>query len=167
MLFNDECKDFIKLIKKHFEYLFKEYKFDVVHSSSARGGEHCLVVLESKDCRIKFYRSQGEVNILFGTLLSPIGWEDVINKYRYWYYASAIINFITKTPVGTANIFSKVHASRTEEEQIKELSEKLYPICEDVIQLFRQDNFGKWLFEYELFEEKQNVVIRKHLERLS
>jgi len=167
MLLNGECRDFIKLIKKHFKYLFKEYKFDVVHSSSARGGEHCLVILESKDCRIKFYSSQGEVNILFGTLSSPIGWEDVINGYRFWYYASAIIDFITRTSVDTAHIFSKVRASKSEEEQLKDLSEKLYPLFEDVIQLFREDNFGKWLFDYESFEEKQNAVIRKHLERLS
>lgn len=167
MLFNDECRDFIKLIKKHFKYLFKEYKFDVVHSSSAKGGEHSLVILESKDCRIKFYSSQGEVNILFGSLSSPIGWEDVINGYRYWYYASAIIDFITKTHVDASKILSQVRASRSEEEQLKDLSEKLYPLCEDVIQLFREDNFGKWLFDYELFDKKQNVVIRKHLERLS
>ncbi len=164
---NIECPDFLELIKRNFGYLFDLYGFETVYSKSAQGGQNCLIVLESKDCRIKFYRSQGEANLLFGTLSAPLGWEDVIDGTRHWYFARGIIDFVQKNPVNAKELLNQTRRSLTEEEQLAELSVKLKPICKQIIQLFKGDNIKQWIKEYEKFEQEQDEEFQRQFQNLS
>jgi len=164
---NVECPDFLELIKQNFGYLFDLYGFEAVYTKSARGGENCLIVLESKDCRIKFYRSQGEANLLFGTSSAPLGWEDVIDDTRHWYFARGIIDFVQKNPVNAKELLNQTRRSLTEEEQLAELSLKLKPICKQIIQLFKGDNTKQWIKEYEKFEQEQDEEFQRQFQNLS
>lgn len=162
-----ECADFLRQIRQYFRYLFDLYGFEVVHSKAARSGEYCLIVLQSGDCRIKFYRVQGEVNLLFGTLSAHIGWEDVIDGTRHWYYARSIMDFIEKKPVDVRESLLEIRTVKTEDQQLAELSTRLQPVCDHVIRFFREDTFERWRREYEQFEQEQNEEFRKQFERLS
>ncbi|HOJ49350.1 MAG TPA: hypothetical protein PKW55_00885 [Spirochaetota bacterium] len=122
--------------------------------------------MESKDCRIKFYSSQGEVNILFGTLSSPLLWDDVINGTRYWYFVRGIIDFLQKKHIDAKELLNKARMSLTQEQQLAELSTELEPICKKVIQLFREDNIKEWIEEYEKFEQEQDEEFQRQFENL-
>ncbi len=162
-----ECTDFLEQIKQYFGYLFDQYGFEVVHSEAARSGEYCFIVLQSRNCRIKFYRAQGEVNLLFGTLSAHIGWEDVIDGTKHWYYARSIMDFIEKKPVDVRKSFFEIRTLKTENQQLRELSMRLQPLCSNILQLFRIDNFKRWRKEYEQFEQERNKEFRKQFERQS
>jgi len=161
-----ECPDFFEKIKQKFSYLFDLYEFEVIYSKSTQGGQHSLIILESKDCRIKFYRSSGEANLLFGTLSAPIGWEDVIDGIRYWYYVLGLIDFVQKNPVNAKELLNRARTSPTEEQQLAELSAKLKPICEQIIVLFKGDNIKQWIGEYEQFEKEQDEEFQRQFENL-
>lgn len=162
-----ECADLLEQIRRYFSYLFGPYGFEVVHSKTARSGEHCLIVLQSKDCRIKFYRAQGEVNLLFGTLSAHPGWEDVIDGTRQWYYARGMIDFVEKSPVDVEKSLLQIRTPKTEDQQLAELSMKLEPVCDQVIRLFREDMVEQWRGEYERFEQERNAEFRRQFEELN
>jgi|GEM_PF-1049863 len=162
-----ECVDFLKQIKHYFSYLFYLYGFEVVHSESAKSGENCLIVLQSNNCRIKFYRTQGEVNLLFGTLLAQIGWENVVDGVRHWYYARSVMDFIEKKLLDVKELLQRIGGTvRTEDQQMAELSPRLKPLCNLVIQFFKEDTFEQRCQEYEKFEQEQNEEFRRQFEKI-
>lgn len=152
------CKEFLELVKLHLSYLFERFGFSVVHWDEARGGlgeECCLIILQSEECRIKVYRSQGEVNLQFGTLSAPMDWKDHEQGIRQWYYIRDILSFLRKKPLNISELFEKTQGFETDAQQLAELSRELQPVCEEVINLFRTDTFGKWQDEYKQWREQR------------
>lgn len=160
------CKEFLELIRLHLSYLFEQFGFSVVHWDESRGGlgeECCLVVLQSDECRIKVYKSQGEVNLQFGTLSAPMDWKDHAQGIRQWYYIRGLLSFLRKEPLNISELFEKTHGFKTDAQQLAELSRELQPVCEEVIHLFREDTFEQWQDEYKQWEDEEEREFQRQL----
>ena len=158
------CTELLEQITQHFDYLFSQYGFLVIHAEDAEVGEHCLIVLESTDCRVKFYTSQGEANLLFGTMSAPISWENIVQGTRHWYYIRGILNFLERRPLDLEQVLQEVGSSKTVEQQLAELSRKLEPVCDQVLGLFRKNVLNHWQAEYEHYEQEQEAEFAKRYE---
>jgi len=154
------CKEFLEQITSHFWYLFEQCGFQMIHCDEAKSGEYCLVILQSEDCRVKIYRSQGEVNLQFGTLSALVGWEDMAEGVRQWYYIRGIVNFLRREPLDIGSLLQESRQFKTDDQQLSELSRELQPICDQVIGLFRKDVFEQWQEQYERFEEEREREFR-------
>ena len=88
------CQPWVTVIEQDFAYLFAEHGFRLEHCEDARQGEHCLIMLGSNRARIKFEISQGTPVVYFGTLDSPIGWEQQVDGVPVWYVDNALLNFV-------------------------------------------------------------------------
>ena len=75
------CDEFLQQVKHHFRYLFEDYDFEVIHREKASRPDYCLIILQSADCRIKFYRTWEEANVLFGTLAAPLTWQNESSRH--------------------------------------------------------------------------------------
>lgn len=166
-MLSQACKEFSKLVRLHFGYLFEQFGFSVVHWDEARGAlgeECCLIILQSEDCRIKIYKSQGEVNLQFGTLSAPMDWTDQVEGTRQWYYLRGILSFLRKESLSISELFQKTQGFETDDQQLAELSRELQPVCEQVIGLFREDVFERWREQYEQWQEEREREFRKQYE---
>ncbi|MCS6906699.1 MAG: hypothetical protein RML93_02300, partial [Anaerolineales bacterium] len=158
------CKEFLELIKLHLSYLFEQFGFAVVHWDKTLGSfgeECCLIVLQSEDCRVKLYKSQGEVNLQFGPLSAPMDWRDQTQGVRQWYYIRDILSFLRKEPLDINKLFEKMQSFETDDQQLAELSRDLQPVCERVINLFRKGIFEQWQDEYKQWREEREREFQK------
>src|SRR5579859_4466748 len=89
-----QCEPWVLAVQHHYAYLFADHGFQLVHCQDARQGEHCLIVLESPQARIKFEIDQGTPVVYFGTLDSPLGWEQQVDGVTVWYVDNALLNFV-------------------------------------------------------------------------
>jgi len=159
-----ECQRFSNQVKSHFAYLFDQFNFSVVYQDEAidsLGTESCLIVLESEECRIKIYRSHGEVNVQFGTLSAPLSWQDHDSDTGQWYYLRGLLSFLRNEKFNIDILLKRKPSWKTDEQQMAELSRELKPVCLQIISLFQEDNYPQWKMLYDQYQEEQEREFRK------
>lgn len=157
------CERFQEELRHYFSYLFREYGFDVIHTESHKGGELCLVVLDSQHCRIAFYRAQGEVNALFGPRTAPVGWSDIHQPGTPWYYLYGLLDFLEGRPFDLRRLFEDMDRHLDYAAQMQGLSERLRPLVGRVISLFEGEHAMSWKVEYEEFKRQRDEEVRKQV----
>lgn len=133
-----ECtEELVSLMQKYFNYLFTRYGFKVIHAESYRGGEYCFIVLESSACRVKMDYQLGYINLFFGTLSAPLDLED-----EGWYYLRNVLDFLGKKSADLSEILAEDKAlwSLSTSDRLAYWSTRLEPVCEKVINLFREES---------------------------
>lgn len=133
------CAELIQQIKIHFDYLFNEYGFSVVHE----GGDtaHYLIVLQSGDCRMEFLYDRGVVEVSAGTS-------------QYLYNILWVINFVKGLPQPTAKELGHIAEffwTMRMDEGLATLSKMLKPVCREIVELFQEESFMKRRDEFEQF----------------
>ena len=159
------CQPWVKAIEQDFAYLFAEHGFRLEHCEDARQGEHCLIMLGSDRARIKFEISQGTPVVYFGTLDSPIGWEQQVDGVPVWYVDNALLNFVESkqagvppaTPAGTPG------AARTTEALLAAAAERLRPHAAELIAAFAPDRPAEWWQAFDAYQAERLKQIRQRL----
>lgn len=133
------CAEFFYQIKSHFDYLFDECGFSVVHEGG--DGVHCLIMLQSGDCRMEFLCDRGIVEVSVGTSqqLYNILWA---------------INFVKGLPQPTAKELEHVAEffwTMRMDEGLATLSKMLKPVCREIVELFQESSSMKRRGEFERF----------------
>jgi hypothetical protein len=157
------CNEFFNHVKNVFQFLLDEYGFEVVLNAEFKTGEHCLIILESKDCKIKFYRSLGEVNCLFGTLKSINGLVDSQRGVREWYYSQSILNFLMNNLKPPSDLHSSTFKKLDVLEELNEIAHKIAPQCKQIFEFFKEDGFEERQKTLDSFLQKRYAEMRKAL----
>lgn len=157
------CTEFLKLIRRHFSYLFDEYGFTVMETRQYRKGEFCMVFLKSEHALIRFEEELDSVSLLFGPVNAPLRWEYAVEGTRYWYPIRPLLDFLKREPVDYEEILREAERflSKTLEQQLEELSCMLRPVCAQVLGLFRHDAPAQWRTEYEKYQQEQEEGFRR------
>jgi hypothetical protein len=160
-----QCEPWVLAIQHHYAYLFAEHAFQLVHCQDARQGEHCLIVLESPQARLKFEIDQGTPVIYFGTLDSPLGWEQQVDGVTVWYVDNALLNFV-ESQAGTpasASARAAGPAPRTTEALLAAGAERLRPHAAELIAAFAPDRPAGWWQAFDAYQAERLKQIRQRM----
>ncbi len=149
---SEGCREFLALIEEHFRYLFGNYDFEIIDSRDVAMGEHCLVILQSRDCRFKFISDQGSVEISVGPLSTPISWEDNPDGRIAWFPIDGIPPIIQEQPSLAPEEQRKLgeaYFSMSTSELMRTLSATFKPLMGEIVTLFRDDVFRERQHEIE------------------
>jgi hypothetical protein len=150
----NHCALFEDAVRRYFPYLFQEWGFVPIYRNERMHNDpHCLLIAQSALCRVKFYRGQGEANLMIGPLQAPLSWADSDQGVEYWYYLRGLLNFLAQAPVDIVELYRERPSFPTDEEQLAELSGMLEPRCDEVLKLFAPDQFGLWQHQYVQYEQ--------------
>lgn len=136
------CAEVLDLIQRSFDFLFEEYGFRLIHASDASYGPRCLVVAESKDCRVRFVSEFGSVEVDIGRLDAAPAWGDGPQGRREWFPLRAVLYFLQGKAWPTLEESRKDGqrlASLSRDEYVAYLANQLRPVCREVCQLFSKD----------------------------
>ena len=157
-----DCDEFERVVRRTFGYLFERYGFRIAERRKGEDGQYCILVLRSPLCQAKAYLSvpQNEGNLEFGPLEADVEPSDAAHESRYWYYARAMVGFVTRRHPQPQDLYEEGQRLSTPEDQLAAISGLLEPVCTQVIYLFREGVFGTWQGAYESFQEESHLVER-------
>lgn len=163
------CQPWVTVIEQDFAYLFAEHGFRLEHCEDARQGEHCLIVLGSHQARIKFEISQGTPVVYFGTLDSPIGWEQQVDGVPVWYVDNALLNFV-ESQRGGAPLAASAGApaspagtARSTEALLAAAAARLRPHAAELIAAFAPNRPLDWWQAFNAYQTERLKQIRQRL----
>ena len=131
-----------KLVRQYFPYLFEVYQFSVATFIRFPDFGNWAMVLLSESCRILFHEDRGELAMAFGPLGSHITWD---RKPRTtwnsgpWYDVGFVLAYLDLDK----SLLTKHYPPGELNEQMKNISEKVYPHIQEICELFQEDRF--WL----------------------
>ena len=138
---------FAEAISKTFGFLFTDFGFAVVHQEDS-WGEHGLVVLESKDCRVKFVFDRGAVQIFLGRKDAAPTWSDGSGARKAWFYLQGVVDFLEGRPKRSlAQLLTEGEQQKglSEGDDLAQAAELLRPVGGEAFRLFGQDDQGgRW-----------------------
>ena len=158
------CEPWVKAIERDFAYLFSEQGFQLEHCADARQGEHCLIVLESPRARIKFEISQGTPVVYFGTLDSPLGWEQQVDGVPVWYVDNALLNFIeSKSSRPAPAAAATPGAARSTEALLAAAAARLRPHAAELVAAFAPDRPAEGWQAFDAYQAERLKQIRQRM----
>jgi hypothetical protein len=134
-----ECKWFLERVQIHFNYLFEKYGFRIIFTEDDHLGEHCLIVIESAHCRVRYIFDRGSLEVSVGALSSSPGWHDFDNGELKWFSMREVIEYINGQPRRTSEELyelGEVLFAMTVDEHLEWLAKSMRPIYSNVIELF-------------------------------
>ena len=165
-----QCEPWVQAVQQHYSYLMREHGFRLAHCEDPRQGEHCLIVLESSQARIKFEIDQGTPVAYFGTLDSPIGWAQAVDGVPVWYVDNALLNFMEHragtppSPAAQASAAAQAPAAdRGTEALLAAGAERLRPHAAELIAAFAPDRPAAWWQAFDEYQAERLKQIRQRL----
>jgi hypothetical protein len=142
-------QEFTSMIKKHFNYLFDDYGFQVTYTKEFCS-DHSSVGLESSHFRMLFHQERGGFSILVGTLDAPFdsemnGWVSIYNLMAYLLKREIDWSMLDNIPYSErVNIMLAVTA--------KEFA----PLCRQTAQMFASSEVvAQWKPAYERYVNRE------------
>jgi len=144
-------KEYTKIIKKEFSFLFKKYGFKIVHSEEFRSGYGWFHIgLESKACRILFAREQGGGNIFIGNLDAPFN-DD--NDERWVHLLNLLSYILNKKWAWT--FLDKLSPNERIVAWLSFNSRELEPICGQILEMFSSEEaIATWRPSYDQYIDR-------------
>ncbi len=155
-----QCEPWVQAIQHSYAFLFHEHGFRLEHCAGARQGEHCLIVLASDRARMKFEIDQGTPVAYFGTLDSPLSWEQQVDGVRVWYVDNALLNFVEHRD-GRARPAPSAGAARTTEALLAAGAERLRPYAAELIAAFAPDRPDAWWQAFDAYQAERLKQMRQ------
>ena len=155
------CEPTVQAVQQHFAFLFSQFGFRLLHCEAAGQGEHCLIVLESEQARIKFEVEQGTPVVYFGTLDSPVGWAIQVDGVQVWYALNSLLNFAERKQVEVAPK-SSGEPEATADDLLAQEAARLQPHAAELVAAFAPNRPAGWWREYEAYRA---AVIRQIQQR--
>jgi hypothetical protein len=156
------CEPFAASVRQHFDYLFSEFGFRQVACQEIRGGEYCLVGLESAQARVKFELDQGTPIPYFGTLHSPFEWGDEVDGVAVWYVANALLNFVERR-AGTPRPASEGGAAHEADELLAQQAARLRPHTAELVRAFSPEAPVEWWRAFDTYQDQRLKELRQQL----
>ena len=136
-------EDSLIMIKKYFLFLFEQYKFRIVFVKEFRL-DHYSVGLESKNCRILFYRELSGWNIFIGTLTS-----DFENEIGDWVLFENLLFYLTKKEINKSSFSGKSYKERVIA-SLEDTAAEFEPLAKQIIKMFSSsEEKSRWKAEYD------------------
>lgn len=131
---------FIELVNKNFDFLFRDYGFLIVprkrHPKAPQKPEEDRVFLQSKECKIDILLDRAYVMFYFGPNYVPV------NPRMTWYDLTHILSFITQGPNQVDLDYCEFNKETDSiDDQMKHIRLILEPYIKDIINLFKEENF--------------------------
>ena len=153
---------FFDQVKQHFRFLIDDYQFSVIEERyypDAFGD--CLVLMQSRDCRVRVGLDRSVVFISVGSLAaadldSPSSWFDLMIVTAFVTQGSQQEPLVYELPDDSLDPAAKT------DWQLSRLSKILRPNWENILQLFSHDVFEKKQQELVDFERK---LVKERLEK--
>ncbi len=142
-----EPQAFIALIQKHWPYLFQQYGFSVIHQEYyPEHSGNALVVLQSRDERLRFIYERGQVFVDAGPLTAPENWSSTTP--HQWFDLVTLTAFLSNGQdhwqYGTGEV----------DAQLQKLSAKFKPYADRIFDLFRPANFARTQTELAAYADR-------------
>lgn len=158
-----EDMTFSELVNRRFRYLMDEYGFSVIHEEYyPRDFGNSLIVLQSKECRIRILKEKGEVFIDAGPLWAPVDWAS--NAANLWFDLSLVTQFLTRgADKWTYDHFDSLVGQSSVDAQLARLADALRPYWDRVCTFFRKESFEIRGAELEEFRNQRLKDLRDAL----
>lgn len=152
-----EGHPFTNQVRKHFRYLLDDYSFSVLserYSPDVFG--NWITVLRSKDCQIRIILDRGQVFLDAGPSSAPTEWFDLSVITAFLREGSGDENWAYSLPEGSID-------DDTIDRRLANLAGLLRKYCDEIIQLFHEDNFKQREAELKQFRKKRSEERWKRL----
>jgi hypothetical protein len=156
------CEPFAASVRQHFEYLFNEFGFEQAKCMEQRGGEFCLVGLESPQARIKFELEQGTPVPYFGNRHSPFEFGDEVDGVTVWYVTNALLNFIERRS-GAPRPATDGGSAHETDEILAQQAARLRPHAAQLVRAFAPDAPAEWWQAFDIYQEERLQALRRQL----
>lgn len=159
------CRQFHHAVRKHFEYLFDAYPFELVHCEDEEDVPFCLLVFASPGCRLRFIYDRGILELHIGPRVAHAtrrGREKSIETE--WYDLSTLIDFLTQRPIRAPFLERSPRnwRSLSLDEHLEHISDRLKPHCDTILQFMKQDVFEQRRAEFaDFLEKREQEVLRQ------
>jgi hypothetical protein len=147
---------FLAEIRLIFPFLFDRFEFSSRKVVQDADGEHCLVIVGSSACQIKFRLDMGAPEYFLGTLSAPPVWEDAPE----WEEGDPIVAYLARVhPNVPVPPWPTEKRERSTEEIMQIYSRRLQPFAGEIISAFAQNLEVDWWkdFRKELTERIQKI----------
>ncbi|MEP7357554.1 MAG: hypothetical protein ABI847_09975 [Anaerolineales bacterium] len=156
------CEPFAASVRQHFDYLFSELGFRQVACQEFRGGEYCLVGLESAQARMKFELDQGTPTPYFGTLHSPFDRGDEVDGVTVWYVANALLNFVERK-AGAPRLGMDGGPAHSADELLAQQATRLRPHAAELERAFAPDAPADWWQAFSAYQDERLQALRRQM----
>ncbi len=143
------CEPFAGAIRRQFAYLFERHGFRQVQCDFGKGGEYCLVGLESAQARLKFELEQATPVLYLGTLDSPFDWANDVNGVPVWYVVYPALAFVEQQ--NPPPPLPELNDSSTTDDLLHYLAVRLQPQVEALEAAFAPDRPAEWWQAFNAF----------------
>ena len=135
------CLEFQQAIWQHYGALFSEYGFDIAEQRDS-AGEHCMLILESPDCRFRFIFDRGSAEVHAGRKHARALWTERTEASQEWFAISTVLDYLAGRP--KPNLKDIMAQSRealalTSEERMAQTAARVRAAAKEIIRLFGQD----------------------------
>jgi len=141
------CLEFRNEVSRHYGWVLNEYGFVTVDERDS-GGERCLIVAESPDCRLRFMFDRGVVEVHVGRKEARPSWTDGRTGSVEWFAITLVLSYLERRPKPTLKqLLEQTRTARglSAEERMGQMAALLRQRAGDVFQLFREDAQGdRW-----------------------
>jgi hypothetical protein len=146
----DNLPTVLEHIKLPFRFLLNK-GFKVLHSEFPNSFDNFIVVLETIDLRVRFTRDRGTIGIQVGSHESGIYLAE-----DQWYGLIAIIMFLSSNQI----LISGYWEDRFEaDKQIKRLANAFYYYYDNIVELFKPENFRRQKDSLDLVRPDVNSLL--------
>ena len=155
---------FAQQIRQHFDYLFDDYGFLVIHKEchgEKRG--NTIVVLESATHRIRILLESEQVLLDIGPLWAPVEWS--VSAPNEWFGLTYIVGFLSNGTDELEYVFpdTSLDAISRVAQQLARLSIRLQPYCDQIARAFRPEAFEQTQQELMEYQDSQvELWMRQH-----
>lgn len=160
---SDTCSELIDALKHFLDYLFNDFGFVVSAVLPGTGGGRCLVVLSSKQCRLRVIFNRGDLEVAVGTLSAPVSWEDEIAGVTHWYYLRGVLDYVRSAEHPTLDELRRAVPFLTLEQKLAQVAADMKSDCWKVIQLFQEAGFDTRQRELDRYLQERSEHIRRQL----
>jgi hypothetical protein len=149
----DDCAEFVEQIRRHFAFLVTEYGFEFAETRRVGGGEHCLALLRSNRCLLRFVSNAGSVEIGVATASAPVGWEDVSAGVRYWYNLEGILDYLKNRVLSEEENrqLGERFWKMSRDAYLEHIAQDLFPVRDRLLDAFEEKTFDRRRGEIEAF----------------
>ena len=161
-----KCRQFYHQVREHFDYLFDQHDFSLIHCEDGGNAPGCLLVLESSRCRLRFINDRGIPQLGIGTKEARVTPRGAGEGIHGWYELSALLDFLEKRPIRAPFLGERRPRgaqSLNLSEHLQRLSNRLKPHCNAVCEFMRLDNFRQRQEEFVHFLDKRKQVILQQI----
>ncbi|MBI2547898.1 hypothetical protein HYW21_00970 [Candidatus Woesearchaeota archaeon] len=152
-------KEYVKLVQKVFRILFDKYNFKIIYSKGSISSGVCMVILESKKCRVRIFNQRREISVCGCHLDIPF--KKIIGKDENTFYYEDLWSDFSLLAAFTSKNTKKEWNYPTPDFRVEELRDLenlmvkteriLFPYWDQIFDFFSKEGYKKREKEFDAF----------------